>query len=257
MPDERDLRFVDHPAAAAPAIITTGSIDLRGYVPAIRNQLAENCCAQGTRDAAYACAKAMGAPIAEPSQAFLFAVTRSFENPKRPLENVGVSLRNMFKAMSDRSLRGDAGDGEGWGLIADERWPELVETINVVPPDDCWRAGENATIKSYHAIADGASSSEELLVALRRLRLSTICSLVDEKYAAIRDEVYDIPAGRILGSHCQLVVGYSAVLNAFLIRNSWGTDFGDLGYAWMSRGFVDRQTYGKWVIDVAPESLTP
>jgi len=35
------------------------------------------------------------------------------------------------------------------------------------------------------------------------------------------------------GGHCVVIVGYSKPKNAFRMRNSWGTDWGDRGYAWM------------------------
>jgi hypothetical protein len=37
----------------------------------------------------------------------------------------------------------------------------------------------------------------------------------------------------ILGGHCIAIVGYDDDLGAWLVRNSWGTDWGMDGYAWV------------------------
>lgn len=44
--------------------------------------------------------------------------------------------------------------------------------------------------------------------------------------------------GSSIGGHCMCIVGYNTGLDggtgAFKVRNSWGTDFGDNGYCWIS-----------------------
>lgn len=238
--------------------ITTDSVDVRAYMPEVRLQLAENCCAQAVRDSAYGRAKAQGTPIAEPSQAWLYALARMFGAPHVPLLDAGSSLFDMFRAVDDRSigLVSDTSAPGGWGLIPDALWPEDATTTNMVPPDDCWRAGEFATIQAAYAIADGAGSTDEIVTALRNLRFPTVCLIADEKFAETGAAVYDSAGGKIIGAHCVLAVGYSKVLDAVLIRNSWGSDFGfDGGYAWISRSFVNLQSFGKWAVDVAPAQL--
>ena len=40
----------------------------------------------------------------------------------------------------------------------------------------------------------------------------------------------------VLGGHCIAIVGYDDELGAWLVRNSWGTDWGMDGYAWVKYG---------------------
>jgi hypothetical protein len=235
---------------AGVSLVTTPEIDLTYLFPAVRDQKAENCCAQSVRDSAYARARALGQPIAEPSQAFLYAMARQFANPRHPLLDLGSSLRDMFMASAPTPE-----GGAGWGLIPDLLWPEDERTTNVVPPDDCWRMGEYATFQGY-ALPDGSASGDAIENCLRRLLFPTVCFIVDERYAQIGSKVYDVPGGKVLGSHCQVIVGYSPTLDAFRLRNSWGTDdFGDFGYAWVSRRFVNLQTNGKWVVETTPARI--
>jgi len=43
-------------------------------------------------------------------------------------------------------------------------------------------------------------------------------------------------AGPIAGSHAMLIVGYDDALGAYKVRNSWGSEWGDAGYCWVSYG---------------------
>ncbi len=47
------------------------------------------------------------------------------------------------------------------------------------------------------------------------------------------DTVWDFQ-GPSFGGHAMLIVGYDDARDAFRVRNSWGTDWGDNGYLWMS-----------------------
>ena len=48
------------------------------------------------------------------------------------------------------------------------------------------------------------------------------------------------PAGQIRGSHAVVAVGYGTELGGryFLIRNSWGKEWGDGGHAWLGDDFL-------------------
>jgi hypothetical protein len=260
--DTRDLMFENTETAASDPTILTENVDLRVYMPSIRDQLFQDCCWQSVVDGAYGVARVEGFPIALPSRAFPYALARLSGQPHVPLLDAGSSLRDGFRALTDLSLRapGDVsnlgGASGGWGLIPDGLWPDDPLTVNHVPPDDCWFAGEYASIRQYSAFPDGGGTTDAAIAALRRLRFPTCCFVVDDAYGAIGSDVYREPGGKVWGSHCQLIVGYSKTLDALLLRNSWGTDFGfDGGYAWVAREFVDRFSYGHWIVELAPPSL--
>jgi C1A family cysteine protease len=47
-----------------------------------------------------------------------------------------------------------------------------------------------------------------------------------------------------VGGHAMLIVGYNRLKNYFIVKNSWGSDWGHDGYAWISYEYI--QTYGKY-----------
>jgi len=62
------------------------------------------------------------------------------------------------------------------------------------------------------------------------------------------DAVFSADEGEF-ASHAMLVVGYDDAKNAFRIQNSWGSRWGDGGYAWFSYDFWKRSTQVAFVID--------
>jgi C1A family cysteine protease len=70
----------------------------------------------------------------------------------------------------------------------------------------------------------------------------------------------DISREQLLGGHAVLAVGYDDAKQWFIIRNSWGDDWGDKGYFYMPYRFITNTNYSDdfWTItlmeeeDVAP-----
>ena len=58
-----------------------------------------------------------------------------------------------------------------------------------------------------------------------------------------------------VGGHAVVAVGYDDSKEAFIMRNSWGADWGDKGYFYMPYGYYETQTNGQfyygdcWVLD--------
>ena len=46
------------------------------------------------------------------------------------------------------------------------------------------------------------------------------------------------PTEELLGGHAAMVVGYDDASQSFLVRNSWGPDWGDGGYCTMPYGYL-------------------
>lgn len=64
---------------------------------------------------------------------------------------------------------------------------------------------------------------------------------------------------QIVGYHCISIVGYSESKKAWLLRNSWGTDWGMKGYCWIQYGDseIDEVMYSLILSDEKPEADNP
>ena len=138
-------------------------------------------------------------------------------------------------------------------MVAEERWRESFDTIDAVPPLDVWQEGECAKLESFYRIPDGAGASDAMREALRRGYCPIFGMTVDAKYSQIGSCIYDSPGGAVIGGHMQCAVGWIDVLQAFVVRNTWSSSWGDDGYGYIAASFIDQYSYDKWVIQAAPE----
>jgi C1A family cysteine protease len=73
-----------------------------------------------------------------------------------------------------------------------------------------------------------------------------------------------MPSGDIIGGHCNLVVGYNdstqnrdGSAGAFIVRNSWGTSWGDKGYGYMPYGYASGGYMAACYVITAESEITP
>lgn len=250
--DARDYRFTDSKILNAFRPLTgASSISYQERAEDIdlpRVQIAASCVGHSIRESAMLVAAIAGAPIESVSPLWPYTNARligEVDLPRAPgaprLVDWGCGLRYAIKGIRDQ------------GFVLESAWPEVPDAINVVPPLDTYQAGEGATIEAFYRISDGPTASTEIVEALRRGYCPIMCMIVDAAFEQIGDGVYDQPGGKQLGGHAMTIVGYSAILDAFLVLNHWGRSFGNHGYVWISAAFMNRGTYDKWVLQVAPK----
>ena len=227
--------------------------DLREYCPPIRYQIASDCVAHWMVGAVQSTAAVDGKTLPELSPLFGYANSRILNGQvyDGKLFDNGTNCRAMLKGISSQTVRDKWGVSTGLGIVLEADYPEVAAAINNIPPDDLYRKGSSTTIASYSRITEGTEAIAGLQAALLRKRFPSVCFEVDESFGNLAGGVYMGPDGsKMLGGHCMMVVGYSSAANAFLIRNSWGTDWGQDGYGWVSQMFIANHAYGLWVIEV-------
>jgi hypothetical protein len=224
---------------------TSGDRDNRAECPPVTQQIANNCCAHALADSAFSVASHDERPIPRPSVSALYAGARQLvAGPGVPLLDQGSQLRAMFQFAST------------WGLVAENRFPEVPATTNMTPPDDVYRQGERSKLLAYYQVSTGSGCSDRIRAAVYRGRFPLIALVADDAFANVNAEVWTGPGGAKLGGHCVFVCGYRENVNGlavFLFQNSWGPDFGfDGGFGMISCAAVDHYVYESWVVEAAP-----
>jgi hypothetical protein len=70
---------------------------------------------------------------------------------------------------------------------------------------------------------------------------------VFEDFYSYKSGVYQKTSGsKLLGYHCICVVGYDDNKQAWKIKNSWGTSWGEGGFAWIKYGQTDVLIDSSW-----------
>lgn len=241
--DEHDPR--DRPyRPSAGASGASGDVDLRPYFPEIWDQIANDCVAHSIGGLVMATASIAGHTVPRPSPLYMYANSRQLA--MGALNDNGTNCRSMLKGMSGKTVQ-DAQGLAGLGMVPETDWPEVAETINTPPPDDLLRKGETWTIGEYFRLPEGAGAPEAIDLALSEKLPVTACLVVDQAFADLGAGIYMGNDGsQVFGGHCVAIVGSVHGMNAFILRNSWGTGWGDGGYGLIDRNCVANHVYDVW-----------
>ncbi len=85
-------------------------------------------------------------------------------------------------------------------------------------------------INGWHRASTDSITVEDMRNALYAYGPFIATMYVYNDFYSYRSGVYSYTSGSYLGSHAVLVVGYDDTLQAFIVKNSWGTGWGEAGF---------------------------
>lgn len=131
------------------------------------------------------------------------------------------------------------------GVCRAELWPFISKNINRRPAWKAYRESYKTKISGYYRISgDYKSINEQIEHAIRAGSPVVFGSKV---YSDFRDgRLQDGYVARVpskgenyIGRHAMLIVGFDSEKKMFLVKNSWGMLWGDLGYCWLPYKFLE------------------
>jgi hypothetical protein len=82
--------------------------------------------------------------------------------------------------------------------------------------------------------------------------------LINRSFMRLKgDDIYDVPPDKPLGGHAMVLIGYDDSRQAFRVMNSWGPEWGDRGYGWISYRAFAAGTHAAFTVDGAPAAEEP
>lgn len=150
---------------------------------------------------------------------------------------------------------------ETYGVCEESTWNYKVANVFAQPPILAYKEGNDNTIKSFYQIT---SNDQERLnnieKAIRANHPVVFGTLVDSYFTGNSlASVVDKPTGKIVGGHAMIITGVrrnSLGEQQFYIRNSWGTNWGNNGHAWLSADYIAwDETSDLFVGTVMPDLL--
>jgi C1A family cysteine protease len=226
--------------------------DLREWCSPIENQLnLGSCTAQaGAGLVEYFERRAFGTHL-NASRLFLYKVTR---NLLHLTGDTGAFLRTTMAAMTL------------FGVPPEEYYPYDVARFDGEPPAFCYAFAQNYQAISYYRLDPPETARADLLQRVKTLLSSGLPSMfgftVFSSYTQAESSgkiPYPTRGDRRVGGHAVVAVGYDdtmtitntnrggqATTGALLIRNSWGTDWGEKGYGWLPYAYVTQGLAVDW-----------
>jgi C1A family cysteine protease len=219
LPDQRDRKFRTNYPTAVTAGLLPLSVDLRDKCPPVYDQAQLGSCTANAIAAAleFDAAK-QGLTITTPSRLFIYYNERAIEGTIG--SDSGAQIRDGIKSVAQ------------WGDCPESEWPYVVSQFATQPPQSCYDDAAKHLALVYESIEQDVTAMRSCLAAGFPFVFGfTVYASFESDYVARTGHV-SMPHWfeRPVGGHAVMAVGYDDAASSFIVRNSWGPDWGDHGY---------------------------
>jgi len=226
----QDYMFDDHLGKfAVEATEFNGVLDLRKWCSPIEDQgQAGSCVGNGVVGALEFLQIRNGQPLSDLSRLFVYYNSRLMTQDQDKDEGTYIHL--AFGTLS--SL----------GTCSEKKWSYDLSNLFVRPTWGSYREAYANKIDSYYSIGgSGQTRIDFIKRALAANHVIVFGMTVDQEYMNYRGGMIAMPKSTRVntGGHCQVIVGYDDNKQCLIIRNSWGTWWGDKGYGYLPYAYLD------------------
>jgi C1A family cysteine protease len=224
LPDHRDLRL----AHAVPTGTLPDHVDLRPGCPPVVDQGNLGSCTANAIAAAllFAGMRQNEAPVPL-SRLFIYYNEREMEGTVP--NDAGAQIRDGVKSVAEK------------GACLELAWPYAVERFTEKPDNVAYFDAAQRKAIQYLRVEQSEAQIEACLASGFPIIFGFTVHESFESADVARTGIVPMPRRRhdaVVGGHAVLMVGYDSVGKTFLVRNSWGDDWGRGGYCIMPYSYL-------------------
>jgi len=238
LPDHRDFMF-SAVYRAIPKLPV--SVDLRATCSPVEDQKAlGSCTANALVGALEFLEKKDGVPFTDLSRLFVYYNERVIEHTVT--SDAGAMLRDGIKTLAKQ------------GVCSEKKWPYTISKFKSKPTKTCYTEAATHVITSYQRIQTFDDMRSCLAAGYPFIFGFTVYDSFESTQVAKTGIVpMPAPGESVLGGHAVVAVGYNDSSKRFLVRNSWGTSWGQKGYFTMPYDYLTNPQLASdmWTIRIA------
>lgn len=226
--DSSKLGDPHHMFAVQPNQHLVTRVDLRKYCPAVYDQGHLGSCTANSIAAAY-------------------EISQIKENEKEPF----VPSR-LFIYYNEREIEGHVGEDSGaeikdgiqsihiTGVCPESMWPYDISKFTQKPDDTCYKNALNHRTVEYKRVYQNLGQLKQCLLEGFPFVFGFVVYESFENEEVAKTGVVPMPmeGEKILGGHAVVCVGFDDDKKMFLVRNSWGSSWGEEGYCWFPYDYL-------------------
>jgi len=223
LPDHRDFPYAD---LRPSGVRLPKSVNLQSSMSPVEDQgQLGSCTANALAGALEFLELKNGQPLVDLSRLFIYYNERAVEHTVA--SDSGAMIRDGIKSLASQ------------GVCPEKKWPYVVSAFTKKPPAGCYAAAKKHTVRTYHRIA----SLNDMRACLAEGYPFVFGFSVYESFesaAVAKSGVLNLPEPheRQMGGHAVCAVGYDDKAKRVLVRNSWGTGWGQKGYFTMPYDYL-------------------
>jgi len=231
-PDHRDYLY----SAIAPRIKLPTKIDLRTECSDIENQgQLGSCTANALAGHLQFLEKISGQPYADVSRLFIYYNERAAEGTVS--YDSGAMIRDGIKVLAQ------------FGVCPETSWPYDISQFTRKPSVTCYKQALKHRITSYHRL----QTLNEMLNCLAEGFPFVFGFTVYESFESLKvakTGIAPMPkkTEKVLGGHAVMAAGYDQKQKRFIVRNSWGPQWGQAGYFTLPYAYLETLADDFWTI---------
>jgi C1A family cysteine protease len=220
LPDQRDFLY------AAPTPFQRNlptSVDLSKKCPPVYDQGQLGSC---TANAIAAAIEFDQKKKFVPSRLFIYYNERAMENTI--LSDSGAQIRDGIKSVATQ------------GAPPEKDWPYVIGDFSKKPPAKAYTDAKSDLITLYQRVIQDLNTMQGCLASGFPFVFGFTVYESFEGEQVAKTGILSMPASseKRVGGHAVLAVGYDDTKREFIVRNSWGTDWGLKGYFKMPYAYL-------------------
>jgi len=180
-----------------------------------------------------------------PSRLFIYYNEREIEHTVN--SDDGAQIRDGIKSVAKQ------------GVCDEVKWPYVENKFKIKPPIACYNEASQHVAIQYYRIDNKSLNSMKACLDANACIVFGITLYESFEKGDWTETTCMMPFPNVkneeeVGGHCMVVVGYSDIKKAFLVRNSWGKDWckKEGGYFWLPYSIMTSDMVSDcWTITVA------